>query len=235
MASFYDQLMDHVDYANWAEYIHMIFQKHGNRIQNVVEGGCGTGSFSVHLIQKGYRLVGFDLAKKMIQVARGKSPALFWQGDLRQIGIKPSWDAFLCLYDTIHYLNIKEIYQMLKEVQKILKKQGLLVFDVVTENHVRQYWMDFIEKNSGDDWEMVRHSWYDAQAHLQISDFTFTFKQDSRVFRESHYQHIFSLKALNDVIRSAGLTVLAKYDDFTLESGNEDSDRIHYVLTRREK
>jgi len=234
LPSFYDRLMNHVDYVHWADYIHTLFQKHGNHVHHVVEGGCGTGSLAVHLSKKGYHLVGFDLANGMIQMACEKCPAFFWQGDLRQISLKQSWDAFLCLYDTIHYLNLKEIYQMLQEVGKVLQKDGLLIFDVVTESHVRQHWMNITEKDSGDDWEVVRQSWYEPQSHLQISDFTFTFKKDSCVHRECHYQHIFSLSALGEVIKSSGFTVLAKYSDFTLESSNGDSDRIHYVLTRRE-
>jgi len=234
LSSYYDRLMDHVDYAHWANYIHTLFQKHGRNIQHIVEGGCGTGSLAVHLLGKGYHLVGFDLAMGMVQEAREKSPVFFWQGDLRQISLKSTFDAFLCLYDTIHYLNLKEIFQMFNEVQSVLKKDGLLIFDVVTENHVRQHWMDVIEKESGDDWEVVRHSWYDPQSHLQISDFTFTFKEDPRVHRECHYQHIFPLHTLNEVVKSSNFTILAKYNDFTFDNGNQDSDRVHYVLTRRE-
>ena len=59
VASFYDQLMDHVDYPEWAEYIDILLQQYGSDVQHVVDGGCGTGRMIEAMRKFNYKMVGF--------------------------------------------------------------------------------------------------------------------------------------------------------------------------------
>jgi ubiquinone/menaquinone biosynthesis C-methylase UbiE len=234
IALMYDRMMTHVDYAKWADYIHTLCEKFGTKTQKVIDGGCGTGSLSFHLSKMGYQIAGFDRSMEMIKVAYTKQCLPFWQGDLTALPLSKQWDAFLCIYDSIQYLSLEGIKKLFMEVRQILNTKGLVIFDVVTEKHVRKHWVDFYEKDRWKDWEMKRRSWYDTIDHIQHTEIEIAFLREKKVYREHHRQNIFPLYELESVIKDSGLKQLGKFRDYTLLPGNEKSDRVHFVL-RQEK
>jgi len=230
LAPLYDQIMDHIDYYVWAEYITLLFDQFGNKVHRIVDGGCGTGSLVHALTQMDYHVVGFDRSWEMIQIARTKSTRPFWQGDLRSIGLTRGWDGFLCLYDTIQYLMIEELEAFLSEVKRLLNRGGLFIFDVVTENHVKRYWTHYTERERDDHWEMMRRSWYDKRGRSQHTEFTILLNNVKKVFSEHHFQHIYKLEDLETLVMRSGFRLVGLFDGFTLNQGNEASDRVHFVL-----
>ena len=225
--------MGHVDYQGWADFIITLFKKYGDNIHNVVDGGCGTGTLASILEKKGYRVAGFDHSLEMIRLAHRKSSIPYWQGDLRSISLCPGWDVFLCLYDTIQYLTPEEIKRMLLEVKSILKEGGILIFDVVTENHVLRYWANYTEIDSDKNWRMIRRSWFDRNGRLQHTEFEISFLEEKKVYQEHHVQRIYKLEEVEQIGEKTGFHILGRFDDFTLNPGNEKSDRVHFVFQRR--
>ncbi|MBQ1188434.1 MAG: methyltransferase domain-containing protein [Peptococcaceae bacterium] len=73
LAVMYDALMDDVDYEAWADYIDRMLKKHGCPGKRLLDLGCGTGSISIPLAQKGYQVTGVDLSEEMLAVAREKA------------------------------------------------------------------------------------------------------------------------------------------------------------------
>jgi len=233
LAAVYDRMMDHVDYSAWVDYLTKLFGKFGRGIRCVVDGGCGTGSLALALERKGYRVVGFDRSFEMIREARQKSHAPLWRGDLRAISLSSDrWDAFLCLYDTVMYLTRVEMEQMFSQVKSVLAKGGLLIFDVVTENHVRKRWANYTEKDRGKGWETVRRSWYDRKRRCQHTEFELFSLQERKVCREHHLQRVYRLKEMERMAEGRGLKLVGRFSGFTLDSGNEESDRVHFVLRK---
>ena len=225
--------MGHVDYKAWADFIVKLFEKYGNNIHNVIDGGCGTGTLISILEGKGYRVAGFDRSLEMIRRAKRKSNIPYWQGDLTSIPLFSDWDAFLCLYDTIQYLTPEEIEKTFREVKSVLKETGILIFDAVTENHVLQYWANYTEVDSGKTWKMIRRSWFERNKKLQHTEFEISFREEKKVYYEHHIQRIYKLEEIEDIGEKAGFNILGRFDGFTFNPGNEKSDRVHFVLQRR--
>jgi len=229
-AYFYDRMMDHVDYCAWAKYIDIVFKQYGKRISRVVDGGCGTGSLIVYLEELGYKAFGFDLSLAMVRKAKQKKPGRFWQCDLRDISLSGGCDAFLCLYDSLHYLDLYEILDLFKQVRSILTERGLFIFDVVTEKHVRKYWGRYSERNQSDGRIFFRKSWYNRKKKVQNTLFHVFNKTESKVYKEHHCQKIYTLDELTQAAEKCGFRILGKLMDFTLNPGDEKSGRIHFVL-----
>ncbi len=234
IAAFYDRIMDHVDYTAWTEYIEMLFRTYGHGVRCVLEGGCGTGVLAFRLQTSGFRVAGFDRSYAMTALARERIDGLFWQGDLRALSVRSGWDAFICLYDTIQYLSMAEVEALSQNVHSILNPGGLFIFDVVTEQHIRRYWADYTEVDGGEDWEILRRSWYSAADQVQHTEIDLQLISEKRAFREHHHQFIFSLDAVAEVCRRTGWHVAGMFEDFSLEPADEASDRVHFVLQRRE-
>ena len=232
LASCYDRIMNHVDYGEWAKYIVRLFKRFGQGVRRVVDGGCGTGSLAYALAEMGYRVVGFDRSLEMVRVARKKSHGPLWQGDLKTIGLSRTWDAFLCLYDTIQYLMEDELTLVLSNVKRVIIEGGLFIFDVVTENHILRYWAHYTERVRGDGWETMRRSWYDKRGRYQHTEFTITSHQEKKIFKEHHIQRIYRLEELEEMVSRSELRLVGRFDGFTMNPGIESSDRVHFVLRR---
>ena len=208
LACVYDRLMDHVDYAAWAEYIGVLFDHFGRNVRRVVDGGCGTGSMTRALMKKGYRVAGFDRSFDMIQRARPKMRIPFWQGDLRAIALSEEWDAVLCLYDTIQYLTPEGVECMLSDAMGILVDGGLVVFDAVTERHVLKYWACYTERDRAEGWEFLRRSWYDGKRRLQHTEFALSSARTGKVFKEHHIQKVYRLEELERIVEESGFSLI---------------------------
>ena len=232
LAAVYDRVMDHVDYEAWADYLVQLFDAYGRNIRRVVDGGCGTGSMVCALEKRGYRVAGFDQSWEMIRRAREKTRAPLWQGDVRDISVRRKWDAFLCLYDTMQYLTLEEMGGVFVDVRDILVGGGLVVFDVVTEEHVLRYWSDYVESVASDGWEVVRRSWYERRKRWQHTEFEMVSLVEKRVYREHHRQRVYRLDELERVTKRSGLELVGRFRDFTLKPADETSDRVHFVLRR---
>ena len=230
IAPVYDRMMDHVDYAEWADYIHTLFKQFGMDIKWVIDGGCGTGSLALYLLKLGYRVAGFDRSLEMIQFASKKQFLPFWQGDLTALPLSKQWDAFLSIYDSVQYLSLESFKKWLIETVKILKEKGLVIFDVVTEKHVRNEWANFYEKDRWQDTELKRRSWYDKKNRIQHTEIEMTLLHENKVYQEHHRQNIYPLHELESVIKECGLKQVGKFSGYTLRPGNEQSDRVHFVL-----
>jgi SAM-dependent methyltransferase len=234
LAGIYDSVMDHVEYGEWCHYIMDLFEKFGEQVHDVLEGGCGTGILSEYLRQQDYRVFGFDLSSDMVLQANKRIPGFVWQGDIRHIAVSIKWDAFLCLYDTIQYLNLTQIKNLFLEIKKVLKPGGLFIFDIVTEFHVRKYWKRYSERQFGDGWEMWRKSWYDSRRKSLFTEFKVGFENRARILYEQHQQWIYDINVVKALAESCGLIIQAVFSNFSERIASENSERVHFVLKKED-
>ena len=61
-AQVYDLFMDNIDYEEWADYITGHLREYGIEDGLVLELGCGTGTMTGLLADKGYDMIGVDNA-----------------------------------------------------------------------------------------------------------------------------------------------------------------------------
>lgn len=231
-AEIYDYLMSHVEYQEWAEYIHDLFLKFAIPGKKIVEAGCGTGTLLNFLNQMQYRVSGFDLSFEMVREAKRKYNAIVWQGDLRSFSLKNKFDAFLCLYDSIQYLELDDFPTLLKRVYHSLNNKGLFIFDIVTETHILTYWKYLVDKDETDHYRLNRKSWYDPRKkiqHTEIECYDFISKN---AYIEHHHQHVFDLDELIPILIDSDFKFEGMFGDFTLNEAHSKSDRIHFVLKK---
>jgi len=91
----------------------------------VIDIGCGTGGNTVPLLRHGGRIIGVDISKKMLKLAkkRLKSKANFVIGDAECLPFKTStFDVVIC-NGLLQYLPTP--CNAIKEVSRILKANGL--------------------------------------------------------------------------------------------------------------
>lgn len=69
-AHVYDKFMADVPYDTWTEYLVSLLKEYGVDEGLILELGCGTGSVTRRLADKGYDMIGIDNSEEMLEIAR---------------------------------------------------------------------------------------------------------------------------------------------------------------------
>jgi len=236
LAEIYDRVMDHVDYVSWAEYIASVFERFGRGVRDVLEIACGTGSLSVELSRLGYSITGTDLSPPMLIQAKKKfehhdMPVRLFASSMKALPCRRRFDAVICIYDSMNYAVTREDFiAALREVSSVLGKEGLFVFDVCTVKNSRLFFSHHSVTENFGDVSYRRLCEFDAEARIQKNYFHIW--KSGRRYTERHYQKIYFLDEIEDMIAAAPFEVMGRFDDMSFRPGTEESERVHYVLRR---
>ncbi len=99
------------------------------RGKRILDAGCGSGIYSKLLAKKGAKVSGIEISQKMIDYAEEYCERFdidFRKGSIDKLQYKNNFfDCILCSL-VVHYL--KEPERVFKEFNRVLKKDGVLVF-----------------------------------------------------------------------------------------------------------
>jgi SAM-dependent methyltransferase len=171
----------------------------------------------------------------MILEARKKRkvyPGNLFINDIRKMAIKDGClDCAVFLYDSLNYLvDESSLENSLSEISRILNKEGIFIFDVVSEDHCIEHYRDFHESEYWDDGGYSRHSFYDSKNGYQFNEFRIVLK--GQTFIEKHQQKIYGIDYLNSALEEKSFRVIGTYNDFSNGETIGDSGRIHFLCTK---
>jgi ubiquinone/menaquinone biosynthesis C-methylase UbiE len=221
----YDRVMEQVDYRRWARYVRKLFKITSPPAKRIWDASCGTGSFIDQMNPQKYKIFGSDLSHAMIQQARqkeiGKNRLLICS--VTGAPYKSEcFDAVVFLYDSFNYLMNKSIaVSALKEMQRVLRPGGILIFDAVTSLHCINYFSDYHENEFWGEQGYYRHSYFLPEISRQVNEFRII--DGAEEFREVHEQQIYEIPEILEMCIEAGLNVYAVFDDFSYIDSDEES------------
>lgn len=96
--------------------------------------GCGTGKHDFEFEKLGYKILGVDLSKDMIDLANKNKPenstSEFIVSDIKTLNLNKEFDIVTSLFHVINYQNSNEDLQATFDVvSKHLRKGGIFIFD----------------------------------------------------------------------------------------------------------
>lgn len=242
LAAGYEVVMEHVDYADWADHVREILQRHHPDARDVLELGCGTGALARHLQPQGppptgYRYRGTDASEAMLAVARREAlaagvPAEWARVDFRSVPSEPPADVVLLVYDGLNYLlDTAGVAALLAGAYGALRPGGVFVFDQSTPVNSIANADGFDDAGDAGAFDYVRSSHYDPTRRLHTTTFRFRLP-DGQEATETHVQRAYTMLELEALIAASPFERVAAYDGFTLDPATDDSERIHWVLRR---
>ncbi len=238
-AQVYDEIMADVPYRQWADYICGVWARFSFVPKTVLDLACGTGSLSVILAERGYKVTGVDFSCRMLGVARGKAKSAglridFVEGDMRSFSLEHPVDAVVCVFDSLNYLlDQKSVQSSFKAVHRALSPGGLFLFDVntperlatiPTETSVMEgrnhyvVWSDHYDPNKK--WWKVRLTGFIRRGDSWLR------------FDEVHKERAFPLDDYRDCLRKTGFAVLGVYHSATFYPASEDTSRAYFVAEK---
>ena len=99
--------------------------------KDLLEYGCGTGGFALHLSQLGARVSGIDISSEGVRLAKekasrlGQSDASFYVMNAEELGFSDSSFDTVCGSGILHHLRIPAA---MSEVCRVLRPKGRAVF-----------------------------------------------------------------------------------------------------------
>lgn len=240
-AYIYDELMSDVDYKKWADFIIRQFNKHDLPISMIAELGCGTGTMTQLLAQAGYEMIGIDLSEDMLMVAREKTneldlDILFLQQDMTRFELYGTVDAIVATCDSLNYVSAEELLKVFKLVNNYLNPNGMFIFDLNTEYKFKDTYNNKTFTEVGEDFAYIWENHYDDQDKSNEYNITFFVEEEDGTymrFDEFHIEYVHHLEMIKSYLEQCGLTLVKVYDDYSLESSHEKTERMTFVVTKK--
>lgn len=238
LAQSYDLLTRDIDYERWADYVQWHFSRLPRPVRSVAELGCGTGSLTRPLAQRGYLMTGIDLSPDMLSQAQQKCeglPVTLVCQDMNRLSLPAPVDAVICCLDSVNYLTRPAaLCRTFQRVFRSLRPGGLFLFDVKTP--------EALEEADGemylDETEGVYCVWRGAYSQkrrvwscgLDI----FRLRPDGAWDRggEYHEERAWSREELSDALDAAGFHSVRRYGELKKRAPQPGACRIFYVAEK---
>lgn len=106
----------------------------------ILDAGCGTGTRTMDIKKEvicGAELYGFDISKKMVQIAKSKNYKTVIKGDMTKLQFEKNYfDYVFCLFCVITYgCSFKDRRKAIENFHKNLKTNGILFIDILNRWH----------------------------------------------------------------------------------------------------
>lgn len=244
LALLYDDLMAEVDYNAWADYLDAAIKQFGAPGRELLDLGCGTGTLTIAMQQKGYLPIGVDLSPEMLAIAVNKGLAYglgianWTTMDMRSLRFPPaSFDIAVCACDGFNYLRgVADLESVLSNLSRILRPEGLLLFDMHTDHKMRHVFPSGPFVQESETGYCIWWSQYDPGSSDATHDLTFFIQEEDELWRrfdETHLQHYFDPTTVQRVLAANGFALVAIVPWGQLVGEASDTtERLQFVARR---
>ena len=250
-AEVYDLFMDNVPYDEWCGYIDALLRDYGikpglnTEVPLVCELGCGTGSITRRLRDKGYDMIGIDASGRMLQKAmeqekKGDDSILYLCQDMREFELYGTVAAVVSVCDSLNYLTGDgELADVFGLVNNYLEPGGLFVFDMKTPYYYSRMLGESTICENRDEGSFIWENYYDPESRINEFDMTVYIRDGKndryRRFEETHYQRSYTLTEIRKALKKAGLELLDVFEAFTRKTPSKQAERVYFIARTGKK
>lgn len=194
----------------------------GNRVLDL---GCGGGDQAKVFAQKGYDVVGIDIAPSLIEFAEKQFKennlrGSFAVADMCDIKYDSEFDICVILSGTFGFFNDEENQKLLSLIRQALKSGGKVFMMLVTEKQAGKRTKTWRQVEDG--WEL-NETWFDHETNTYQGT-AFIIRKDGTVIKpksESGYHaneiiRCYTIPEIKTMLAHAGLRYIASYSSADL-------------------
>lgn len=239
-AEVYDRFMDNIPYKDWCEYVIGLLNEYEIREGLILDLGCGTGSLTELLADRGYDMIGVDNSQDMLQIAMDKreqsgKDILYLMQDMREFELYGTVRAVISICDCMNYiLEYEDMVEVFRLVNNYLDPGGIFIFDLNTIYKYETLMGDSTIAEDREECSFIWDNYYDKETKINEYDLSLFIRQEEDLYRkytENHYQRAYSLEEVKMAIKEAGMDFVAAFDAFSRIPVKDTSERI-YIIAR---
>ena len=243
-ARVYDMFQDNVNYRKWADYIIETLKQEQIEDGLVLELGCGTGTVTEMLADAGYDMIGIDNSEEMLAEAMEKRAEsghdiLYLLQDMQDFELYGTVRAVISVCDSMNYLTDEEdLEYVFALVNNYLDPGGLFIFDMNTVHKYRDVIGDTTIAEDREDGSFIWENSYDVENGLNVYELALFLPREDGLYEkceEEHVQRAYPLDVIKGMIEKAGMELVAVYDAYTRNPGDENSERLTFIVREHGK
>ena len=238
---FYDRLTDNVEYEKRADYFCRLLSMCGIEGGILLDLGCGTGSMSVKMAEKGFDVIGVDSSVGMLNAAQQKMfesgvRLLLLNQPMQDIDLYGTVDCAICVLDGLNHLSSAEdIKRTFEKVSLFMNKGGAFAFDVNTIHKHKNVLADNAFVYEFEDLFCVWQNNYNGGDNSVEISLDFFEEEDGVYYRsgESFSEQAYELADISDWLSQAGFEVVGIFDDLTTDDVKPHSERAVFLAKKK--
>jgi len=256
-AQVYDELMDDTPYGLWCDRLCGLMEKYGvskpeRNSEDILESernlvadlGCGTGTLTEMMYQRGYDMIGVDSSDAMLGIALEKKEKsgdeiLYLCQDMRELELYCTVGTVYSVCDSLNYiLEEEELLTVFSLVDNYLYPGGVFIFDFNTPYKYHEIIGDTTIAENRESCSFIWENFYNVEEELNEYDLTvFVREEDGRFrrFQETHLQRGYTAEQMIPLLEKAGLKVEEVFDAETGQAVREVSERVCIVARECKK
>lgn len=245
LAEVYDQFTGDVKYEDWLDWYLEAFGGEKEPVRLVLDLGCGTGTLTCMLAQKGYDLIGVDLSEDMLTQAMDKAcelelepMPLFLCQSMEELELFGQIDACVCSLDCLNYITDRQaLEQTIRRVANYLRPGGLFLFDVIPEQEFARRDGEIFVDECEDALVLWRASYDENEGMMTYGLDLFQSENEGETWyreQEEHQEKGWSLELLEKLLRTKGFAQVEQYGPDKKSAPSEADNRVFFRCRKAE-
>lgn len=242
LSQLYDYYMDEVPYEKWLDNLEYFFKKYGRNPKKILDLGCGTGTVSVLLRERGYDVMGLDISEDMLAQAADKAERkgldiFFTCQDMVNFKVAGKLDAVISLCDCMNYITeLSELKKVFESCRRALKPGGLLIFDINSAYKLREILGCESFCETSHDSAYTCENYFDEESGINEYYVNFFIKDKSgkyNRYEEIHLERAYETEEIETLLKETGFDLKETADSETLKPPSKTSERIYFAAVRK--
>ncbi len=241
-SSVYDILTENVNYQKIADRICSLLSQNEINGGLLLDLGCGTGTLSFLLEEKGFETIGVDPSEDMLSVANEKkyesdSSAIFLCQSGESLDLFGTIDCAVSCLDTINHIDsLEKIKEAFRRISLFMNMGGVFIFDMNTPYKHKKILGNNVFFYDMDEVYCIWHNSYDDQNFKTDIELDFFIKNedndDYQRYYENFSEYSYNICTIIEMLNDCGFELMGCYDDYTDEEVTYNTQRVVFVAKK---
>lgn len=231
LADLYNHLMKQIDYKDWANYLHILFQTYVKSPKYVLELAAGTGNITRHLRKYYSQIIVSDFSNNMLKKNKhGYKDSVCC--DMKYLPFKKQFDIIFSTFDSVNYLTSPgDLKCHFEQVKYIMEDHSIYAFDVSLMANSRKNVRQLNRSGKFNKIKYRQKSEFDETTKIHTNTFMIEYENGDRII-ELHKQKIYDFYLYFELLESLKLFVVDCFESFTFEDARSDCERVQFIVRK---
>ncbi|WP_058486204.1 class I SAM-dependent methyltransferase [Defluviitalea phaphyphila] len=190
---------------------------------DILDVGCSTGELDIFLGKKGHNVLGIDLDKKMIEIAKDKIKGEALKVEFKVMNMEEletnlsenKFDIVICIGNTlVHLSDIYKIKKVLKQMFSLLNPGGKIILQIINYDRIIAKDIKKLPLIENEDISFIREYDYNKESNKVIFKTTLEVKKENLKFENEISLFPLRFEELKTILYDLGFKNMEWYGNF---------------------